>query len=101
LGYKKVHFFGYDCCHKHFELSDKRKREMNSFEFPTSQKEAQRFLGAAIFVSGFVPNFAHLCAPISELTSKFFNWDRTSWARNYENDFAVLKEALTKACAVF
>lgn len=101
LGFNKVHFFGYDCSHKHFELSNKRKGEINAFEFPTSQKEAQRFLGTAIFFSGFVPNFAHLCAPISELTSKNFNWDRASWKRDYEADFALLKEALTKACAVY
>jgi hypothetical protein len=101
LGFTKVHFFGYDCTHKFFELSAKRKDEISDFNFPASQKDAQRFLGTAAFFAGFVPKFADLCAPIHELAGKKFDWDKSTWKRDYAGDFEVLKSALKEACAVY
>lgn len=101
LGYRKVSFFGFDCTHKCFELSEKRKLEIAAMEMPKTLKEMQRFLGTAGFFGSFVPSFATLAAPLTDMTKKNFSWDRTTWQLDYENCFNEFKSALTKACAIY
>lgn len=101
LGFTKVSFFGFECSHKHFELSTQRKQEIAAFVMPANLKQMQRFLGTAGFFSGFVPSFATLAAPLTDMTAKSFNWDRSKWIRDYDDDFAALKEAMVAACALY
>lgn len=101
LGFTKVDFFGYECCHKSFGLSKKRKDAIKAFEMPTSQKKMQSFLGTANFFHDFVPNFSTHAADMHGMTQKDFNWDPQTWTKDYAGAFERFKDAIVEACTLF
>lgn len=101
LGFTKVTFFGYECSHDKYGLSDARKQAIKSFRMPRSQKAMQSFLGTSIFFQDFVPNFAKSAAPLHEMTHKDFNWDPSTWKRDYVGAFEHLKEVILAATQLY
>ena len=100
LGFTKANFFGYEVSAGKYELSEARKQGIAAIPFPSNLKAMQRFLGAAIFFKSFVRNFSLHAAPLTEMTKKDFNWDRSAWKRNYEAAFEAFKIALQEAVAL-
>lgn len=100
LGFEEVEFFGYMCSHNSYELTAKRKDSITSWPFPQSTKQAQRFLGSALFFRHFVPNYSQLAAPLNELVHKSFDWSKASWTTDYEAAFEAFKQALVRACKI-
>jgi hypothetical protein len=100
LGFDEVEFFGYMCSHNSYELTAKRKDSIMSWPFPQSTKQAQRFLGSALFFRHFVPNYSQLAAPLNELVHKSFDWSKASWTTDYEAAFESFKQALVNACKI-
>lgn len=101
LGFTKVDFFGYECSHKSFGLSQKRKDGIRAFEMPTSLKKMQSFLGTANFFHSFVPNFADYAAPMYDMARKDFDWNPQSWTKDYRALFERFKDAIVRACSLF
>jgi hypothetical protein len=100
LGFKEVEFFGYLCSHNSYDLTPKRREAINSWPLPKSTKQAQRFLGSALFFRHFVPQYSNLSADLNEMTHKKFNWDPTSWTKDYASAFDRFKQALVLACKI-
>ena len=61
----------------------------------------QRFLGMGGFFSPFLPHYATLTAPLHDMLKKTFNWNKSTWAKDYAKYFEEFKEALKKATALF
>jgi hypothetical protein len=61
---------------------------------PETNKQVRRFLGLANFYRKFVPNFAHIAYPLTELT-KNEEPNRVKWGPQQEEAFVKLKSALT------
>lgn len=59
-----------------------------------TKKQVRSFLGLANFYRKFVPNFAHIAHPLTELTKKG-EPNRVKWGPQQEEDFVKLKSALT------
>ena len=100
LGFEQVEFFGYLCSHNSYELTEKRKNSILSWPFPQSTKQAQRFLGSALFFRHFVPKYSDLAAPLNEMVQKKFDWSKATWTTDYEAAFETFKQALVRACKI-
>ena len=74
------------------KLEEAKVLAVKNFPRPTSKKEVRAFLGLAGYYRKFVPDFAAVAAPLSDLTRKrntVFTWNSES-----EKAFNSLKEAL-------
>ena len=62
---------------------------------PTTKTGVRSFMGMANYYRGFIPNFAQITAPLSDLLRK--NMPNTIvWNEDCENSFCELKKALSK-----
>jgi len=59
-----------------------------------NRKEVRSFMGTCNYYRRFVPNFAHVSAPLSRLTSEKVSW---RWGETEELAFNQLKEHLTSS----
>lgn len=101
LGYDHAKFFGYVCKHGKYELAQDRKDALKSIAFPSSIKQMQSFLGAALFFKNFLPHYSTLVAPLHDMTKQSFNWDPTTWTLDYRLIFEQVKDALQDATSIF
>jgi hypothetical protein len=101
FGFREREFFGYMCKSGSFELTDKRKEEIMSWQLPRTQKQAQSFMGCCLIFQDFVPNYAEHAAPIYEMSHKDFDWNQLHWKRDYQQDFINFKALLVKASALY
>jgi len=74
---------------------------LKAIPFPTTVKQMQSFLGAALFFKSFVPNYSALTAPFTDMIKKDFNWNETTWTTDYKKLFEEFKEALQSSTAIF
>jgi len=101
LGYPEAEFFGYICGHGGHKLSLKRSLAIQSLPFPGTSKKPtkamQSFLGCTNYFHEFVPHYSTIAAPLYDMTRKDFNWDKSTWTRDYEQDFQHMKDCLNNA----
>ena len=99
LGFSSVKFFGYKVSYGKYEMDSDRKKAISEYTMPTNQKGMQRFLGAALFFKGFVPDYSKTAAPLNEMTHADFNWNHSNWKKDYQKSFEELKLALINSTA--
>ena len=97
IGYTEASFFGYTVSQDTVELSQDRKDGVKALKFFKNKKGAQSFLGSCNFFKDFVPNYAKYAAALQDMTKNTFNWDRTTWEVDYEQEFESLKDAIQGA----
>ena len=68
--------------------------------FPTTQKQMQSFLGAANFFHTHIPNYATWASALYECTTTTFNWDTTTWTKDYKNLFEIFKDAIANSATL-
>ena len=66
-------FFGYECEHGSYHLTESTKKAIREFPFPIDTKKAQSFLGSANFFQSFVPNYSLVVGDLHDMTTKKFN----------------------------
>lgn len=104
IGFDTVKFFGYQCYYNKYELTEDRKIALSNISFPEGPKRAtqlRRLLGVGVFFKPFVANYSAVAAPLTDMTAKEFNWDETTWTRNYRKDFEVFKTALLNCVTLY
>ena len=62
---------------------------------PTAKTGVRSFMGMANYYRGFIPNFAPINAPLSDLLCKYMQ-NTIIWNEDCENSFCELKKALSK-----
>ena len=65
---------------------------INSFPPPITAKQIKQFLGLAGYYHRFIPNFAHLAAPLTKLLRKNVKF---SWSPECQTAFTELQHCLT------
>ena len=100
IGCTMVTFFGYEVHPGSWSLSATRKDAIAQMIFPTTQKMMQSFLGAANFFHTHIPNYATWASSLYECTTQSFNWDPTTWAKDYKNLFDIFKTAITNSATL-
>ena len=73
---------------------DVKTHAIRNFLKPRSKKDVRSFLGLAGYYRRFVPNFATIAAPLSDLTSKGAP-NRVMWEQKHQFAFDQLKRALS------
>jgi hypothetical protein len=104
IGFRQVKFFGYDCSHKHMELSGARKDAIKQIPFPTEGNRTKKMrvaLGCGVFFSPFVPNYSSEIKHLTDLSKASFNWDESTWKHDYKGEFESYKNALVASVALF
>lgn len=101
IGVSKVSFFGYDIKHGSWELSEARKESIAGMRMPTSVKEMQSFLGAALFFHHHIPDFSNWASKLHDMCHTKFNWDPGTWKYDYVGHFNKFKEAITQAAMLY
>ena len=101
IGFQRVNFFGYDCKHRSYGLSEQRKSSIYSMVMPDSIKKMQSFLGTALFFNSFIPEYSELTAPLHDMTKADFDWNKSTWTLDYESIFQTFKDKLITACELF
>ena len=61
--------------------------------FPTTQRQMQSFLGAANFFHTHISNFASWASDLYECTATGFDWDQSTWIKDYEHLFELFEVA--------
>jgi phospholipid-translocating ATPase len=68
-----------------------------SLPFPRSQKEVQQVMGTAIMFLRFTPGYSTLAKDITDMSSKTFNWDESTWTVNHRESFDKFKLAVSNS----
>jgi RNase H-like domain found in reverse transcriptase/Chromo (CHRromatin Organisation MOdifier) domain len=100
IGTNVVTFFGYEVHPGSWSLSQSRKDSISAMLFPTNQKMMQSFLGAANFFHVHIPNYASWSSDLYECTTSSFNWDPTTWTKDYLHLFALFQRAIQSSVAL-
>ena len=104
FGFKKAHFFGYDCIHNSMELTQDRKQALLEIPFPIDGnrcKKIRSLLGVGVMFAPFVPHYSNLVANLTDMTKSTFDWTETTWKHDYRLQFTKFKQGLQQACALF
>ena len=101
IGVSKVSFFGYDIKHGSWELSESRKESIAGMRMPSSVKEMQSFLGAALFFHHHIPDFSNWASKLHDMCHASFSWDPGTWKFDYVAHFEKFKEAITNAATLY
>ena len=88
-----VKFFGYKVSFGKHEMYEERKKVIDEYVMPTTTKGMQSFLGAALFFKPQVGNFSDKSANLYKMTQKNFDWDRSTWLVDYEEELMKTKKA--------
>lgn len=94
IGVRTANFFGYEVSAGTYKLSQKRREAIAAIPMPTDQKSMQRFLGAALYFKTHVPAYSDLTSDLNDMVRKEFNWDPTTWTKDYVGAMQKLKDAI-------
>jgi hypothetical protein len=104
LGFTEINFFGYQCKHNSFNLTEDRQKAILEIPFPDGGNKAKKvrmLLGMGVFFAPFVPNYSDLIKHITDMTKSTFNWDESTWAIDYRGEYDRFKAGLQKSCTLF
>ena len=95
FGYQNLEFLGYFVGKGQLKASPALLDKIQSSERPKTKKEVRSFLGLASFYRKFIPNFAEIAVPLSDLTKKGSS-TKVKWGESQERSFQTLKALLVK-----
>lgn len=67
---RRINFLGYIIEDSTIKPSGEKTRAVSNFPIPRNQKEVQRFLGLISYFRRFIPNYAFIAKPLSDLLRK-------------------------------
>lgn len=92
FGKNNLAYLGYNITISGNEPQKGHLHEIQNFAVPKNKREVQRFLGLANWLREFVPNFATIATPITDLLGKN---EKFQWKEPQQLAFHRLKEALS------
>lgn len=102
FGQPSVHFLGHVVSAGRVAMDDEKTATIRNWPFPTSKRGMQTFLGLCNYYRNFIPRYAHLTSPLSDLLHD--NVPRAAWQSApppaASTAFEHLKRALTSAPAL-
>ena len=101
IGAAVVTSFGYEVRPGSSGLSNSRKESISNMIFPANQKQMQSFLGAANFFHTHIPNYAQWASCFYECTAASFDWNPSTWTKDYKDLFAIFKIAITNSATLY
>ena len=97
LGVKEVDFLGFHIKKNEIMPRKDNIQKLMNFPTPTSKKQLQRLLGIANFNRRFVPKYAEITKPLTELLTEGVSF---VWSEDQETAFSKLKHVLSNPPAL-
>ena len=91
---KRVRYLGHILSEDGVETDPDKISCIKSWPIPSKVEELRQFLGIATYYRRFVPEFAHIAAPLHRLTNK---GNAYSWTPECNDAFCILKHKLSSA----
>ena len=93
FGKIEVHYLGHVIGGGTVKPDPQKLEAVDNYPVPATKKEVRAFLGLSGYYRRFVPHFATIAEPLTELT-KAKNPDKAKWSDRCERAFCKLKELL-------
>ncbi len=90
---KKIEFLNYIIQSEQIEKNSKKTNAVRNWPSPKWVKKVQAFLGLTNYYWKFVPNYAKIAEPLTQLTRKKERWH---WDKKQKNAFHALKKSLNR-----
>ena len=91
IGYRSLTFLGHKLGPGSLEPNEDLVSKIRQTPSPTNKKQLRSFLGLVGYYRAFVPNFAAIAAPLTDLTKKGAP-DKLVWTEVQEQAFQTLKQ---------
>ena len=95
IGYLNLDFVGHVVGDGKLGPTDEKIEKINEAKIPETKKQVRSFLGLAGWYQKFVPNFASIAAPLTDLLKKG-QPNKVIWGEAQNNAFENLKQCLSK-----
>lgn len=95
IGQREVTYLGYTVGRGRLRPLMDKVKALAEYRFPTTKKQVRQFLGLAVYYRRFIPQFATIAAPLTDLT-KAEQPKRVIPSREAERAFNELKMALMR-----
>ena len=97
LGYKQIECVGYVIGESGtLEPIPDKVKAIHDIPIPQTKKQVRSFLGMVAFYSRFIPGYANIAAPLTDLTKKMAP-NKVSWGKCQDQAFNKLKDRLIKS----
>ena len=93
FGFDRVEYLGHMVGRNEIQVLDENLKKIQKATRPTTKKLVKSFLGLANFYRSYIPDFADLAFPLTELT-KTGRPNNVIWSEKEENAFVKLKNML-------
>ena len=97
FGLTEVEFVGFKVSAQGVSTLESKLATIQAWQSPKDVKEIQRFAGLTNFYQKFVPNYAEMMAPLSDLLKKKNPW---VWGDLQETAFQKIKKAFLKSATL-
>jgi len=94
IGYRKVEFLGHMVGNGIMQPTDDKVTKIKSAEQPKTKTEVRSFIGLASYYRRYMPNFAAIALPLTDLTKKK-QPTQVVWTPECEEAFRTLKDRLS------
>ena len=94
LGYTDVEFLGHQVGNGKLATNPVLLKKIENTVPPKTKKELRSFLGFVGYYRKFVPNFAKICLPLTDLTKKG-QPDKINWGEAQDSAYKTLKHMLS------
>lgn len=91
FGQEKVKYLGFELSGKGIQPNEQKLTAIQNFSVPKNRHELKRFLGLTGFFRRFIPRYAELTKPLTDLTKTSTNYE---WAGEQMKSFENLKSKL-------
>ncbi len=90
---KEIEFLNYIIQPEQIKKNSKKTNAVRNWPSPKQVKKVQAFLGLMNYYQKFVPNYAKIAEPLTQLTHKNKRWH---WNKKQKNAFHTLKKSLSR-----
>ena len=99
FGMTSCDYLGHRIGHSKLQPNEAKVSAIQDFKIPKRKKDLRAILGLAGYYGCFVPHYADIAAPLTDLTGKLHP-DKLQWEEQHQAAFSVLKEKLKKDTVV-
>jgi hypothetical protein len=96
IGYRNIGFVGQVIGEGKVAIETEKLEQIRDAEQPKTKKQVRSFLGLAGYYRRFIPNFAEIAVPLTDLTKKG-QPNAVKWGQPQEHAFKTLRDLLTRA----
>jgi len=94
IGYENIEFVGHQVTAGEIRPQESIVNKFLSCERPTTKKQIRSFIGLANYYRAYVPNFAAIAAPLTDLSRKGCP-NKVNWDANQEHAYQTLRKYLS------